>query len=1176
MNKSPVRFLLLFFGLVFCACREKTEELVTENPRPHVLTAIPEVISPSADPVVVEVDESRLQKQNAGNPEVVLTNTNVHTAGTPVVVKAGAPIVSVPGSGSWTAPEVKPAIDTLRIPATSPAPASSLPFRMKDAASYNMQYLDVDQGLSSSYIWDIYEDHRGNMWFATDGGGVTRYDGKTFFHYTEQNGLASNYVRSILEDKNGNLWFATITGVSKYDGTAFTNYTSQQGLNQNSMWASTEDRNGNIWFATYGGGVCRYDGKNFTHYSTEQGLPSNSAWAILEDHSGAIWIGTNGGGVVRFDGKSFATFTTKQGLCDNTVLSIFEDKDGRLWFGTNNGLSIYDGNTFTNYTTEQGLSFPIIREIWEDADHNMWIGTYGGGFMKYDGKSFTWYTHNEGLSDDHVVAFHEDETGNLWLGTYGGGITKFNPNSFQHFTDKEGLNNFYIWTIGEDTAGNIWMGTNGGGVVSYDEHSFRYFRTDQGLAGNIVRTLLCDHTGNLWFGCYGQGISRYDGKTFTNYTEKDGLANNAVLDIVEDQTGKLWFATDGGGVSCFDGKSFTTYTTRQGLPSNYVRALTADGKGLIWIGTNAGLCSLNTANGTVTQYKCEEQSSLFSIWSLCKDAHDNLWMGTGGFGVIMFDGKSFAYYTGDQGLSNNSVWSIVRDRMGSLWLGTEKGLNYLMVPGDPQQQFIEFHREDGLKAEDFYLNSAFLDSKNRMWWGTGKSLSVLNLYDYSEQARIPSVQLNAISIKESFVDFRNINDSLSPVRSAGIRHDSIAPFQNIPDHLELPYNQNHLTFNFGAIEWSAQQAIRYQYRLEGLDQGWSQLTTDNKADYRNIPYGTYTFKVKAQSRVGLWSAPLEYSFVINPPWWHTWWARTSGVLVLIGCIVLYIRARTRTLRARQIELQRKVNEATFEIKQQKHLIEEKHKAITDSINYAERIQRSFLATKELLDRNLKDYFVLYLPKDVVSGDFYWASTLPNGNFALVTADSTGHGVPGAIMSLLNITSLEKACESENDPAKILNETRRIIIDRLKKDGTEEGGWDGMDCSFISFNFNERTMRISAANNPVWILRDGAINEVKPDRFPVGRHELDDRSFTAQDLAITKGDVIYTMTDGFADQFGGPLGKKYKWKQLQKFLLTITDEPMHLQKEKLHTAFKDWKNDLEQIDDICIIGIRISE
>jgi serine phosphatase RsbU (regulator of sigma subunit) len=259
---------------------------------------------------------------------------------------------------------------------------------------------------------------------------------------------------------------------------------------------------------------------------------------------------------------------------------------------------------------------------------------------------------------------------------------------------------------------------------------------------------------------------------------------------------------------------------------------------------------------------------------------------------------------------------------------------------------------------------------------------------------------------------------------------------------------------------------------------------------------------------------------------------------------------------------------------QKHIIEEKHKEITDSINYAERIQRSFLATKELLDENLNDYFVFFKPKDVVSGDFYWASLLNNGNFTICCADSTGHGVPGAIMSILNISSLEKSIETEKEPHQVLNETRKIIINRLKKDGSKDGGKDGMDCSLLSLNSDKSLLKFASANNPVIVIRNGVILEYKPDKMPVGKHDKDQVPFTLQTVQLLKGDLIYTLTDGFPDQFGGENGKKYMIKNLKELFLQIAHLPMKEQHNRLDKEFTKWKGGNEQVDDVCIIGIKI--
>ena len=293
-------------------------------------------------------------------------------------------------------------------------------------------------------------------------------------------------------------------------------------------------------------------------------------------------------------------------------------------------------------------------------------------------------------------------------------------------------------------------------------------------------------------------------------------------------------------------------------------------------------------------------------------------------------------------------------------------------------------------------------------------------------------------------------------------------------------------------------------------------------------------------------------------------------LVLVFSVFMVNRFRVTNKQKEIIELKE------IETQKQKHIIEEKHKEITDSINYAERIQRSFLASDELLKENLNDYFVFFQPKDIVSGDFYWASKLKNGQFALTTADSTGHGVPGAIMSIINISCLEKAVEEQKltEPSDILNHTRIKIIERLKKDGSAEGGKDGMDCSLICFDFKHKKLTYAAANNPVWIVRAEQLLEYESDKMPVGKHDKDTISFTQHSIDIQTGDVVYALTDGLPDQFGGPKGKKFMYKQLKDLLVSIAQLPMLEQQDILKTALNNWKGNLEQVDDVCVIGVRI--
>jgi two-component system, sensor histidine kinase LadS len=289
-----------------------------------------------------------------------------------------------------------------------------------------------------------------------------------------------------------------------------------------------------------------------------------------------------------------------------------------------------------------------------------------------------------------------------------------------------------------------------------------------------------------------------------------------------------------------------------------------------------------------------------------------------------------------------------------------------------------------------------------------------------------------------------------------------------------------------------------------------------------------------------------------------------------------ISLNEQLVREQNVILERKVEERTQEITLQKDIIEEKNKEILSSIHYAKRIQRALLASESLLNNNLPDYFILYKPKDIVSGDFYWADVAPDGKFLMLTGDCTGHGVPGAFMSLLNISIMHELTFGRNlsRPDLLLNTQRDAIIMALNPEGTDEVSKDGMDCVLCSYDFKNKKMEFACANNPLWIVRDKQLIEFKADKQPIGLHEGPKTDFTLHEVQLQAGDIVYTFTDGYADQFGGPKGKKYKFSQLKEKLVAISDKSMEEQKGILDKTFEEWKGNLEQVDDVLLIGIKI--
>ncbi len=300
-------------------------------------------------------------------------------------------------------------------------------------------------------------------------------------------------------------------------------------------------------------------------------------------------------------------------------------------------------------------------------------------------------------------------------------------------------------------------------------------------------------------------------------------------------------------------------------------------------------------------------------------------------------------------------------------------------------------------------------------------------------------------------------------------------------------------------------------------------------------------------------------------------------LILVSCSGLLVYRSYRQKKKSHVALQQKnilIEKQRQEVQHQKEVVDEKQKEILDSIHYAKRIQRAVITSHNYISQYVKDFFILYEPKDIVSGDFYWALNHKN-KFYLATADCTGHGVPGAFMSLLNISILNEIVIEKNitAPHLILNEARKDIIKSLNQTGTVESK-DGMDCILCCFDFVNLKLEYAAANNSFYIIRNNEIITCSADKMPVGKSPNDINSFTLYTVQLQKGDLVYTLTDGYPDQFGGLKGKKFKYKQLEELLLAINGKSLEEQNKFLSTAFTDWKGNLEQVDDVLLIGIKI--
>jgi serine phosphatase RsbU (regulator of sigma subunit) len=370
---------------------------------------------------------------------------------------------------------------------------------------------------------------------------------------------------------------------------------------------------------------------------------------------------------------------------------------------------------------------------------------------------------------------------------------------------------------------------------------------------------------------------------------------------------------------------------------------------------------------------------------------------------------------------------------------------------------------------------------------------------------------------------------------------------------------------------------KYEYRLLGLDSAWYNNESRNYVSYPALSPGSYTLELKCRNIYGVNSKVFQFEFTIASPVWKRWWFILGEVLVLGGIIWLFIKRRERNLEAAKLKLENTVAERTKEvvekakeIEMQNEIIFEKNKELTDSIKYAERIQQALLAHGDFMKKNLPEHFVFFKPKAIVSGDFYWATAKGN-KFYLAVCDCTGHGVPGAFMSLLNISFLNEAITEKNilEPDQVLDHVRERLIDSLSSDK----GQDGMDGTLMCYHKANNLITYASAYNKPLLVRNGIMQELPADKMPVGKGQKED-PFTLHSVPLQKGDMVYFCSDGYGDQFGGPKGKKFKHKQLNELLLSISGKAPDIQKQLLDEVFEDWRGNLEQIDDVMVIGIRI--
>jgi signal transduction histidine kinase/ligand-binding sensor domain-containing protein len=815
--------------------------------------------------------------------------------------------------------------------------------------------ISTADGLSDDVVYSILQDRQGFMWFGT-GNGLTRYDGYEFTVYQSDPGdpmsLAHDSVYTIYQTRNGDLWVGTGNGLDRFDPTTgtfahylsgwlipalhedeagilwvgtpsglthldpanpepsvFVSGTSSDDPNRPSgslILAIVQDRMGEVWLGTgaggfeAGSGLDRFDRSTgtFVHYRHDPDNPaslgSGYVWAICEDHQGGLWVGTDGG-LNRLDPSSgtFARYQHDPGdpfsLANDQVLAVLEDSAGRLWIGTADGLDQFDRNQnrFIHYRRDRNdaksLSGDTILALYEDRSGVIWIGTEAG-ISRYDetASQFALYRNRPDsphpLSDDVVLAVCEDRNGELWVGTGAGGLNRMDRATgtstvYRHDpADPASLSSDGVTALYEDRAGDLWVGTDNRWLERFDPLTGTFVHYWYLSAGE-PRIITEDRAGDLWIGTL-NGLYRLNRTTNTatyyRATADPALSSNRVTTIYPLQDGRLLVGTDGGGVNIWD--PLTGQFDYYRHDPNNANSLGHD-----------------------------------SVYAFYEDPNEGVvWIGTWhGLDRVERATQTVSHYTEKDGLPGDAVFGILADSSGMLWLTTNRGLARF----DPRAEtFRTYDARDGLPASHFVQTAVFQSKGGEILVGSSDGLVAFYPDRIPENPEPPPIAITALSL------FNEV-----------IRRD-LPPDEPI----ELSYQQNFLSFEFAALDYTAPEKNQYAYRLEGVDADWVQAGTRRRADYPNLRPGSYLFRVRASNNAGVWNQEgTAVRVTITPPPWGTWWFRGIALLMLVGAVLGAYRLRVRSIEARSRELERQVMDRTAELSRANAALEQE---------IAERIQ----------------------------------------------------------------------------------------------------------------------------------------------------------------------------------------------------------------------------------------------
>ena len=776
--------------------------------------------------------------------------------------------------------------------------------------------------ISDNFISALYEDSDGFIWVGTVNGYLNSFDKKN-----------EVFKKYFIND-----FFSTV----KSPDVNFYEYPLAFSRNQiNTITAITEDNEGYLWIGTWGNGLIKFDKKNNKgiHYYNDPDNPfsisSNRVTDLILDSNDDLWIATFGGGLNKLvndksggdnkDKEQTVKFlhykseeNNKSSISDNKTICLFEDKDANMWIGTfYGGLNKLDTINKTlppakarfkhyieNKKLNNSLSDNTVMAIQQDFEGYLWIGTFGGGIDRFNTDKETFInlskisTQLESFQDLEILSLFVDRSGILWAGSHlGEGVTKIQKyySKFETINRRSArnlkLNDDVVWSLFKDSKDNLWVGTYRGGVnvLNFSSKQTRIYKQSpdgkNSISDNHIRSLAEDKLGNIWIGTYSGGLNRVDksGQKVEVFKNEPGNSNslsaNQILDIYIESENKIWIATFGGGLnklSFSDNTSgipeITTYKHNPSDPNSLsddrVYTILRDSKNNFWVGTyGGGLNKFDEQTGSFKVFFPDPQyiqSKLSAkILSIYESSDGLIWIGTSGDGIIQFNPKTNAFknFSLAQGLTSAVVYGILEDNKGNLWLSTDDGI---FLFNTALERFTQFGIEDGVQSLEFSGGAYFKDSEGVMYFGGINGFNYFNPDSIAINQYAPAVVISEIKVMD--------------VRVKGE-----------PGELVLSYDQNFISVEFSALDFSVPKRNKYSYILEGFQKSWINTGGSNRtATYTNLPSGEYTFMVKGTNSDGKWNEnAASIRIIINPPYWQTWWFITL-VLITVAFLIYYL------------------------------------------------------------------------------------------------------------------------------------------------------------------------------------------------------------------------------------------------------------------------------------------------